>query len=180
MKDTDFSQVHDAQKAAFTNALPMVKKVAEFDGNAIPKQIKSPYLLLEVAEMSTIKGSGELVWVNAQFNAHCILPASVPRTEIECQNFAALVMKVIHRNTWGLNIQMPEEISAGPGLYDNNPKGFKSWVVSWWQTLAIGERTNAGIFSPTGVFISESPEVGQAHSDDYQELKDGFINTTAP
>lgn len=181
MKDTDFSELHDAQAHALGEALPMVDTIKEFEPNALSKQIKKPCILIEVAEMAPTGGVGNIIWLNAQFQAHCLLPVAMPRAELECQNFAAVVMKTVHKNTWGLSgVKLPEEINAFPGIYSTKAKGFRSWIVSWWQTIAIGEQATGAVFGPDNLMLSEAPRVGAGHKDDYEVVKDGFINPAAP
>lgn len=185
MKDSDFSEVHEAQIAAFDAALPMVNKskILPFgDGNT--PQIDEPTLLLEVAELDIDplkKGSGGKIWVRAQFQAHCILPRSVPLVSVECINFAAVVLKIVHRNKWQLShVGSPEQLNAVPGRYSNDPKGFESWVVSWWQTVAIGEGWELKAPAPENVMLSEAPKVGLDHLADYEKLEDGHRRISTP
>ena len=77
MKDTDFSELHDAQAHALGEALPMVDTIKEFEPNALSKQIKKPCILIEVAEMAPTGGVGNIIWLNAQFQAHCLLPVAI-------------------------------------------------------------------------------------------------------
>ena len=178
MKDSDFSEVHEAQVAAFAEALPMVSKsnILPF-GDAKTPQINDPTLLLEVAELDIDelkKGSGGKIWVRAQFQAHCMLPRSVPLVSIECINFAAVVLKIVHRNTWQLaHVGKPEQLNAVPGRYSNDPKGFESWIVSWWQTVAIGDNWQLPAPAPEHVMLSEAPHVGADHKASYEKLEDG-------
>lgn len=187
MKDTDFSEVHAAQVAAFDAALPMVAldDIKGFDHALIDDCFTSPTLLIEASEMvidPDKKGSAGTMWVNVEFMAHCILPRSKKRAyvEIECINFAGLVMKVVNQNKWGLpNVGSPEQLRAIPGSYSKDPKGFASWIVTWWQTVAIGEGWQMSSQVPDDVLISESPKIGIGHENDYEALTDGFINTPA-
>jgi hypothetical protein len=185
MKDNDFTKIHDAMVNTFNDALTMIEKddIKTFDQASINTQITKPVLLLEAVEMQTaeIKGSAGQVWLNVQYQAHCILSRAVPNVAIECINFSSLVLKTVHQNKWGLNtVGNPEQLTAFPGRYSSEPQGFDSWVVSWWQTVAIGESWALPAPGPDGIFISEAPNIGKDHENDYEELNDGFINITTP
>lgn len=184
MKDTDFTDVQNAQVTKFDEALAMVKleNIKSFDQTSINAAIRDPYLLIEVVEMKidpSNKGGAGLIRVNVQYQAHCILSRAVDNVDIECLNFASLVLKTVNGNKWGLaNVGVPEELNAFPGRYSNDPNGFDSWVVSWWQTIAIGDSWQLPQAAPQDVLISEAPNIGAAHVDDYEVLKDGFSNIT--
>lgn len=186
MKDTDFSEVHDAQVAAFDQALVMVESdnIKSFDQASIKEQIRDPILLIEAVEMEIDqdkKGSAGLIWVKVQYQAHCILSRSVPNVDVECLNFASLVLKTVNNNKWGLaNVGAPEQLTAFPGRYSNDPKGFDSWIVSWWQTVAINGSWQLSRPAADEVLISEAPNIGAAHVNDYEKLEDGFTNTATP
>jgi hypothetical protein len=186
MKDTDFSEIHAAQRTAFDQALQMVAldNIQSFDQVNVNGPFKAPHLLLEATEIEIDrqkKGSAGMIWVKVQYQAHCILPRSVKNTDIECLNFAAVVMKVVHQNQWGLaHVGQPEEISAFPGRYSNEPAGFDSWIVSWWQSVSVGSSWTVNTTPAESVLISEAPKIGAAHKDNYEPLKDEFIGKPAP
>ncbi len=186
MKDTDFSEVHNAQVLAFDAALNMVDKenIKSFDQASIKEQIRDPILLIEATEMEIDegkKGGSGLLWVKVKYQAHCVLSRAVKNVDLECLNFSALVLKTVNNNKWGLaNVGAPEKIEAFPGRYSNNPKGFDSWVVSWWQTVAIGDSWQLSRAAADDVLISEAPNIGKAHINEYEILQDGFTNITTP
>mgnify|MGYP001036321029 CR=1 FL=1 len=186
MKDSDFSEVFDAQVNAFDAALGMVKKenIRSFDYSNLSKEITEAMLFIEAVEMSIdegSKGSGGTIWLKVKYQAHCVLSRAVKRTDIECLNFAAVVTKVVNKNRWGLdNVGIPEQISCFPGRYSNAPKGFDSWIVEWSQTVSISETWDLSRLAPENVFISQAPEIGRVHEQDYEELEDGFKNIKTP
>lgn len=178
MKDTDLTEVIDAQIAAFKASLPMAN-VYTYDLSAIPKSFTGPVILLESVQFRVDdeqRGHGDMLWLKVEFNAHCIMTRAQENVAVEVQNLAALVLKIVNKNKWGLsNIQHPNSLDAMPGKFTTEPGGFDSWVVSWNQTVAIGNTWSNKSFAPDSIFLSESPNVGQDNQPDYEELNDGHI-----
>jgi hypothetical protein len=179
MKDTDLTEVVDAQIAVFSTELPMAN-VYTYDLAAIPKSFKGPVILLETVGFrvdQTAPARGNMLWVNVEFHAHCMMSRAQGNVAVEIGNMAALIMKIINKNKWGLsNIQPPVQLHAMPGKFQTGPGGFESWVVTWHQTIAIGDTWQSKKFAVDEILISEAPEIGAAHIDSYEVVTDGFNN----
>ncbi len=181
MKDTDLTEVVDAQIAAFKAALPMAN-VYTYDLAAIPKEFTGPVILLESVNFRVDdkkSGHGNMLWIDVEFNAHCMMTRAQSNVAVEVQNLAALVLKIVNKNKWGLaNIQLPNSLEAMPGKFTTGPGGFDSWVASWNQTIAIGDTWINKSFVPDSIFLSESPDIGQDNQPSYENLKDGYITAS--
>lgn len=171
---SSFTAFHNAIEAAL-NAIPNVREVALYDANELDK-VTTPAILIELGEMdpADTRTGGRLA-VNMDMRLHCILSVKTPQVQMEVRNFAAVVMSVIHRNRFGLAgaAEWPQRLSAFPGMFKPDEKGYESWVVNWTQTVHLGAVWEDKDFLPTDVYFSEAPKIGTAHQDDYQGGPDG-------
>lgn len=168
----DFTRVHQAMVDQIKARMAVVRTVTAYNpltGNTI----KTPAVLLEAVEMKPGRPvTGGRLPVTVEFAAHCCLSVKTEAVELEVRNFAARLLQVISGNTWGLGemAERPDELSAFPGMFNPDDKGFESWVVSWQQTFHLGEVWQDADFLPTDVYIGEAPNVGAAHHGDYQKV----------
>ena len=182
MKDTDFSEIHDNMKAVFDTALVMVDKdnIDWFDHDETDNTFLAPTLLIEAPEIETTDTqlSGGKLLLDVNYAVHCVLPRSngLKLIDLECMNFAALVLKTVFKNSWGIkNVQLPTELRALPGEQKKGSEGFVSWVVYWSQKVVIGGGIVLNTGTPNDILVSEVPEIGRPHEDKYESVEDGFI-----
>lgn len=177
MKDDDLTLIHEAQVAALTMAMPMLKQVSDYAPELLEGKhgITSPAVLLEAVSIKPGKKlSGGRFAITIEFAAHCILSMKTDKVQLEIRNLATRAMQVINENRWGLDYALlPSELSAFPGMFSEK-LGFESWVVSWEQEFHLGEIDLGSDWLPTTVYIGEAPHVGEAHSDKYS------VTETAP
>lgn len=172
MRDDDFTAIHDAQVAAFKEAMPMLKQVSDYAPELLTghASITTPSILIEAVSIKpgkTVSG-GRLALV-VEFAAHCILSLKTDRIQLEVRNLAARTLQIIHKNRWGLdNAQLPDQLSAYPGMFSEK-LGFESWVVSWEQEFHLGEVDLGDDWLPSEVYIGEAPNIGADHKDDYEK-----------
>ena len=137
------------------------------------QSIKTPAVLLELAEIRpngrTTGGRTpmELVWT-----AHCALSAQTENVQLEVRNFAAQLVRLIDGARWGLDyVERAGDLEAFPGLFTPGEKGFESWLVSWKQTVHLGEIWELPVDGPAvEVFLGESPNTGQDHEGNYRQV----------
>lgn len=169
-QNVDLIDVHEAMVQSIKNKMPMLKTVQSYEPFT-RDTIETPSVLIEAVEMKPGKRTGdERLSVTVEFLAHCCLSIRTDRVELEIRNFAAKLMRVIEGNRWGLAeaVERPTRLSAMPGMFKPDDKGFESWVVSWEQTIHLGNVWQDTEFMPQEVFIGLSPEIGAAHKDDYE------------
>ncbi len=170
--DDSLTAGHDAMVAAFKAAMPWLQTVDAYKPLTGGQSITSPAVLIEAVEIQPgRKASNNKTPVEVEFAAHCILSVTTSRVELAIRNFAALTIQFVDGNRWGLgdNVERPTELSAYPGMFKPDDKGFESWVVNWKQTFHLGEPEVEPDYLPTEVFIGEHPNVGPEHEDDYYE-----------
>lgn len=164
--------IHDAMVATFKEAMPWLTTVDAYKPLGGGEAVRSPAVLIEVGEMQPGRRvSNGLTPVEVEFAAHCILSVKTSRVELEVRNFAAMVIQIVDGNRWGLgddNVERPTELSAFPGMFKPDEKGFESWVVNWRQTVHLGCITPEPDYLPADVWIGEAPHIGAAHEDDYE------------
>ncbi|GJB12989.1 hypothetical protein KAM448_28970 [Aeromonas caviae] len=160
---------------AIKAALPMVKTVDAYDVTR-KGTIKTPAVLLEALEMKPGRRvTGGRTPLTVEFYAHCVLSVKTDNVALEVRNFAARLMQEIDGNTWGLGefAERPTGLSAFPGVFNPDEKGFESWVIGWEQTLHLGDVWEGVDFLPEHVFWGEYPNIGEANKDAYERLTDG-------
>lgn len=170
--DDGLTAGHDAMEAAFLEAMPWLKTVDAYKPLQGGQAVTSPAVLIEAVEMQPgRKASNGKTPVEVEFAAHCILSVTTSRVELAIRNFAALVIQFVDGNRWGLGeeVERPTELSAYPGMFKPDEKGFESWVVNWKQVFHLGEPETLPDYLPTDVFIGEYPNVGPGHEDDYDK-----------
>ena len=168
---SSFTTFHNAIKAALS-ALPNIKEVALYDANELDK-VKTPAILIEMGEIDPSESlTGGRLAVNVDMRLHCVLSVTTPNVQLEIRNFAALVMTKMHRNRFGLSgaVEYPARLSAFPGMFKPDEKGFESWVVNFVQTVHLGEVWEETEFLPTEVYLGLAPEIGNDHVDDYERI----------
>lgn len=170
----DLTALHDAMALSIESSMPMLKTIKAYDPMT-RDTIATPAVLIEAIEM---KPGGRLTGgrlpVTVEFAAHCCLSVKTERVELEIRNFAAKMMQVIEGNKWGLAdaVERPERLTAFPGAFKPDDKGFESWVVTWEQTIHLGDVWEGVDFLPTDVYLGESPNIGAAHKDKYEKITD--------
>jgi hypothetical protein len=169
----NFTDLHDAQITELNKKLPLNTcesyKPAD-DENGHHVRVKSPAVLIEIAEMSPgeNRGDGRMAF-ECEMVYHCILSTMTKNVELEIRNFAAAVAQTIKNNKFGLgrSVTSSEDIHLYPGLFKSGDKGFESWVVVAKQTVYIGEINQEPDFLPTNALFGFAPEIGLAHEANY-------------
>ena len=175
---TDFTLLHQAMIDDIKGKLPSIKTVVAYDptdenSGGQHQSVKTPAVLIELSEMKpgTSRGDGRQAF-ECEFILHCILSVKTANVQLEIRNYVAAVAKEVWRNKWGLSgcVELPEDISAYPGVFKAGDKGFESWVVSYSQKIYLGDLPLTTETVPTDVFIGFSPKVGPDNQADYVEV----------
>lgn len=187
MKNTDFSEVHTAMVDSFDKALTNVAKedISSFELAKLTGSITEPTILLEVSNIEVDqnqKGSAGVVWLKVNYQAHCILPKQTGDETIACLDLASVVIKTVNQNRWGLsNVGIPTMLTGYPSYHSSSIPSIESFVVAWWQLVAVDSSWSLSQVVAEEIYLSEAPEIGAAHIDKYEKLEDEFaINTPAP
>ncbi len=184
MKNTDFSEVHTAMVSSFEQALADVaeQNIASFELSKLTAGITEPTLLLEVNEIEVDqdnKGSAGVVWLRTHYQAHCVLPKTSANTKVECLDFASVVLKTVNQNRWGLsNVGTPTQLMGFPSYHTTSLNDIESFVVSWWQYVAVDNSWVLSRGPAEEIYLSEAPEIGAEHADKYEKLEDEFAIDT--
>lgn len=151
----DLTSIHEAMVKAIKEAFPMVKTVDAYDVTR-KGTIMTPAILLEALEMKPGRRvTGSRTPLTVEFYAHCVLSVKTENVALQVRNFAASLLQTIDGNTWGLGdfAERPTSLSAFPGVFNPDEKGFESWVVGWEQTVHLGEVWKEADFLPHDVVI---------------------------
>ncbi len=170
----NLTALHDAMTAEIKTSMSMLQTVKSYDPTT-RASVTTPAVLIEAVEMKPGRSTGDgRLPVTVEFAAHCCLSVKTKRVELEIRNFAAKLLQVVNGNKWGLadSVERPERLGAFPGMFKPDDKGFESWVVTWEQTIHLGEVWQDADFLPTDVYVGEAPDIGAAHEDKYWKITD--------
>lgn len=137
----ELKALHDAIVEAVRARLPQLDTVAEYTATVQGGSVNTPAALLDLEgfDEGTDIGDGETA-ISCRFALHCMLSNETPRVEVECRQFAAEVVRLVRRNTWGLAyVDAPTAISAGAAEFRPGAKGYESWSVTWEQVVYLEE-----------------------------------------
>ena len=72
---------------------------------------------------------------------HCLVSEAVEDNDLRAMDLASAIAIVAHNNFWGLGdaVEAPENIHANEGMAAKGSKGFEGWLVSFSQTVYLGE-----------------------------------------
>jgi hypothetical protein len=156
-------------ESAFENRIQTVEDFNGFDRG----KINTPAVLFHVERMIEGQDIGDgRVPLQCEVTAYCCLSLETGNVQTEVREFASELMSLIRRNRFGLggDAADAENISAQPGPFQLGSKGFDSFEITWSQTIFTGENVWSGGTPVSEVWFGISPEVGQEHIDDYEQL----------
>ena len=145
--------------------------------------IKTPAALIDIEMLDGVNEIGDgRDSIQCHVSIHCVLGSQTENLQQQLRNFSAEMMQQIKNKRFGTChlAGHAEEITALPGYFKKEKTGYDSWVVSFIQSIYLGEVDQpwgTGVdFIPQEVFFSRAPEIGLEHIDDYRQVvKDGSI-----
>ena len=160
------SQVMSAIESEISKQLPDID-VARYNPQA--RQLKAPAIRLDIngIKPDTDRGDGRFA-ARCEFVALC----SFANGTMEAPQIAAQLLDLIRYNHWllGAGVNHPEQLKAQPADFRPGKSGFESWVVSWEQTVYLGEpEPNDGVL-PDTVMVGIDPDIGAEHEDKYEQI----------
>lgn len=142
MTITNFTALHDAMEAHFKKAIPALNTVDAYRDTPQTDKILTPAVLVGVEEMEAGKKvTGGRLAMDCVFSAYCLLSAQTKRSETEIRNMAAMVAMHLDGQRFGLGeaVGRPSNLSCVPGVFQNDQPGLECWIVSWTQTVHLGD-----------------------------------------
>jgi|GEM_PF-982893 len=176
---TTLTQVHEAILARLRDKFPKVT-VESYDPDS-ELSVLAPALFLELEDFDPGDDIGdERLPAQCRFSIHCVLGWEVENLALEIREFAAAVAMLVRNDgIWqkGGALTNPKLISAYPGNFRKDMNsGYDSWVVSWEQTVYLGESiwTAEGI-TPQQVSFAHAPNGTSPPINEYEEINDARI-----
>lgn len=130
---------HTNLKATLLAAFPVLETVAVY---RIGETLATPAVLVEVESMriGELNGLGKTPVV-LSVALHCVLGHATPHVELEVRNFAAQVLNLLRNQYFDMpdDVESPENLQALPGDFKPGKGGFESMVVTYEQTLYMGD-----------------------------------------
>lgn len=154
MTMTNFTALHDAMEGHFRKNMPYLATVDAYREETPSDKIATPAILVGVEEMTQGKKvTGGRLAMDCTFSAYCLLSGQTERAETAIRNMAAMVAMNIDGQHFGLGeaIGRPSNVSCVPGLFQSPQPGLECWIVSWEQTVHLGE-----VWSPPDI-VNDSP-----------------------
>ncbi|AMO55631.1 hypothetical protein GZ77_09145 [Endozoicomonas montiporae] len=169
------TKVHEAIVESLQE--PFAQKVETLRVHSpLVKDIKAPALLLALDHMNGGNETGDgRTAVECSFSLCAILPEKglpADKVSIAIANFAAEVLHQIRYNHWGLGSEVshPHNLSAQPADFKPGKAGFESWVVSWEQTVYLGEPEPDDSLLPDTVMVGIDPDIGLDNENKYEQI----------
>lgn len=137
---TTFTELHDRMEGYFRKNIPLLATVDAYREKPDDK-IKTPAVLVGMDEMASgSRVTGGRIAMTCIFNAYCLLSSKTPRAELEVRNMAAVVAAAIDGQRWSLDdaVGRPSNITAVPGVFENDQPGIECWIVTWEQEVHLG------------------------------------------
>lgn len=130
---------HTNLRATLLAEFPVLETVAEY---RIGETLATPAVLVEVESMrlGELNGLGKTPVV-LSVALHCVLGHTTPNVELEVRNFAAQVLNLLRNQYFDMpdGVEAPANLQALPGEFKPGKGGFESMVVTYEQTLYMGE-----------------------------------------
>ncbi|MCP4102607.1 MAG: hypothetical protein GY750_14475 [Lentisphaerae bacterium] len=137
------------------------------------KDLPAPGILLDIEQLDIgeDEGDGRLP-LECSFAAFCILSICTSNYELAIKGFVAKVMALLRHNSFGMEtVSIPENLSAEGVDFSPGKAGYICWVVTWQQTVYVGEDVWSGDgIIPSEVKFNYTPEVGAEHEAGYESL----------
>ncbi|AMO58114.1 hypothetical protein GZ77_20480 [Endozoicomonas montiporae] len=160
------SKVMDAITAEISDVLPGVD-VARY--NTQDREVKAPAVRLDLSAMKpgVERGDGSFA-AACEFVAWC----SFAPSSMEAPQTAARLLEAIHYNHWklGAEVNHPTNLKAEPAEFRPGKAGFESWVVSWEQTVYLGEPEPDDSLLPDTVMVGIDPDIGLDNENKYEQI----------
>lgn len=138
---------HSQLKALLVAQFASLQTVTDY---CVGETLATPAILIEVEsmQMGGLKSDGKTPLV-LSVALHCVLGHTTPNLELELRNFAGQVMSLMHNQYLDMPdiLNAPLNITAMPGDFKKGKAGFDSFVVTYEQTLLVGE----GAFDLSGI-----------------------------
>ena len=170
------TQVHNAILARLREKFP--KATVESYNPEESLSVLAPALLLELEEFDPGDDAGDdRLPAQCRFSIHCVLGWEVKNLALEIREFAAAVVMLVRNDgIWlkGSVLTKPKQIGAYPGNFRKDMNsGYDSWVVSWEQTVYLGESvwTAEGV-TPQQVHFAYAPGGKTPPINEYDEITD--------
>lgn len=136
---TTLNTYHQQVEQLLKDTFPPLQTVESY---RIGQTLDTPAVLIEVESMRVGERNGEgKVPVVMAVALHCVLGHGTPNLELEVRNFAAQVMALLQDQYFGMpnDLDRPENIDAQSGEFKPGKGGFETMVVTFQQTIYIGE-----------------------------------------
>ena len=149
--------------------------------NAVDVDYQMPAILLNVDKMlpGTDDGTGRFS-LKVSISAFCI----INREDHDAKNskilrdIAADLMRLVVNNNFTCEdwVHMPLGISSVEHAFEPENNVLECVKVSWNQTIFLGLNIwdNADSSVPSEVYVSQSPEIGNAHEGDYVSVTENI------
>ncbi len=172
MSGTTLTEVHHGILAKIRERFPGMV-VDSYEPNDDLSKL-APACLLELEEFSSGNNVGDNRYpARCRFSIHCILGYEENNRALSIREFAGSITQLVQKHgVWvkGSLVSGAENIEAYPGNFKKDTcKGYDSWVVSWEQTIYLGESMWATEGStPQDVYFGLAPGGEVQSADDHE------------
>ncbi|MGY3887197.1 hypothetical protein [Aeromonas aquatica] len=138
---TDFTELNRLMADTLKKAIPRLKTV-DVMPDELADSMQTPAVFIDLESFEPGKRlSGGRNAHECAFAAYCVLSTRTKNHEAQIKNMAAAVAGKVHGQRWSLSdaVALPSRIAAMPGIFKEDAHGLACWVVTWDQTVYLGE-----------------------------------------
>jgi len=136
--------IKDGISANFAGTVPTVELYGDQFQGAVP----TPAIIISMddADVGQSLGDGRLA-LDCRFSAVCLLGFNTVDVQVEVREFALQLLQLVRYNTWGMpdDVESPSNLAMQPGPFNPDKSGYESFIVSWDQTVFVGESVWGGV-----------------------------------
>lgn len=116
------------------------REIPEIQTCETVKNLIAPAVLVELSsfEPGSDPATGELS-LRARFEARVIVDSVIPNAGIEIRGLVAEIARVVHQNSWGMEVSPGEFLGASLDVFKPELDAYIVWVVEWVHELHQGE-----------------------------------------
>jgi hypothetical protein len=135
---TFWAQLHQAIQQTILRQIPAIQTCEVYP--IIRTSLIAPAVLLELSsfEPGTDPGTGEIA-LRAHFEARIIVDSTITDAQLTVRAIASEVARIVHRNSWGLEISPAEVLNINPDGFKPELDAYLVWVIEWVHEVHQGD-----------------------------------------
>jgi hypothetical protein len=171
-KPIELREYHDAITAAIKDAVPELDEITYY---AIKRdRIRTPSVIIELKEWTPADkddGTGMHSW-DFSWSAYVFVKFCREIAKLELRELAMKVCMAVEENRFGIQASPANVTLCEQDDFDPEWDAYEVFRIDWTQTARVGVNVwkADNETHPEHLMVSESPDIGIPHEDDYLEV----------